>query len=130
MPHTERLGPVDYLQCINMNVVGKDPSHDTSRSIKRAMEFVLRFESSGCVITLEVGSALEGALPGGDMETLSSYLTEHEAVVSGHKSKSDAMDSLFGSNEREEIRHTGSLGGEMKNTEKKLKPLWKVRIAA
>ncbi|KAL7533161.1 hypothetical protein ACHAXR_005856, partial [Thalassiosira sp. AJA248-18] len=119
VPHTERLGPCDYLQCLSF--VGlEDPSPDTVRSIKLAMDFVVKFEASGHVIGLECGGALEGMLAGGEMEKLAGFLREHEAVIQGHKSKGDAMDNLFPDNECEELRHTGSLMGKMKLSHKKL----------
>jgi len=119
VPHTERLGPVDYLQCVSF--VGlEDPSPDTVRSIKLAMDFVRKFEADRHVIELEGGAALEGMLAGEELDKLTAYLREHEAVVRGQKSKSDAMDSLFGGDDREEVRHTGSLMGKMKLSHKKL----------
>lgn len=119
VPHTERLGPIDYLSCVNF--VGCDePSPGSVKSIKLAMNFVRTFEASGCVITLDVGGGLQGALPGGDLTNLTSYLQEHEAVVSGKKSKSEAMNILHPEKELKEVRHTGSRSGDMKATHQKL----------
>lgn len=54
------------------------------------------------------------------METLSTYLQQHEAVVSGRVSTHDALENMYGGDDREEVRHTGSLMGKMKLTHKKL----------
>ena len=63
VPHTERLGPIDYTQCININNM-YGPSEETIKSIKKAIMFCTGFISSGCVINLEAGGALQGGLPG------------------------------------------------------------------
>jgi len=127
VPHTERLGPIDYLSCVNF-VGGDEPSPSTVKSIKIAMKFVRKFEASGCVIMLEVGGGLQGQLPGGDLSNLNHCLQEHEAVVSGRKSMTDytakgtlkAPPNHVHGQEFEEVRHTGARSGDMKATHQKL----------
>lgn len=119
VPHTERLGPIDYTQCININNM-YGPSESTIRSIKKAIMFCTGFISSGYVINLEAGGALQGGLPDGIIETLSTNLQQHESVVRGEISARDAMENMYGNDDREEVRHTGSLMGKMKLTHKKL----------
>ena len=63
VPHTERLGPIDYTTAINLLTI-YEPSPDTIKSIKKAIMFCTGFISSGYVINLEAGGALQGGLPG------------------------------------------------------------------
>lgn len=114
VPHTERLGPVDYLSSLKLCF---DPSPKTVRSLKLAMDFFTRFEASGHVIELECGGALQGMLPGEEIEKLKEHLNAHESVVSGQSSVEEAMDRM-NCNTVEEVRHNGE--GKMKYSHRKL----------
>jgi len=117
VPHTERLGPIDYLQTLNFVAI-EEPTVASVRSIKTAINFLRNFEASGCAIELEVGSAVQGEVPSGQMDKLKRYLREHESVLNGLKSHEEATDVLC-DGDFEEVRHMGTLDGEMKKTRKK-----------
>lgn len=118
VPHTERLGPVDYLACLQM-LGGEEPTLDTVRSLQMGINFAKAFQARSCVITLESGGGLQGGVPGYLLAQVEALLKDHLSVVQGKKSFEEVM---IGSktDSRTELRHCGTLTGEMKDTHKKL----------
>lgn len=121
VPHTERLGPVDYLTCAHLAAGSVDPSTETVQTLNRAIMFGKSFRAKRCVIQLERGVALSGEMPTDMIDRLSVMLQEHRAVLDGRSTKEEAMLRLHPKDEDiPEVRHTGSRLGKMKLSGEKL----------
>mmetsp|Transcript_12582 Transcript_12582/g.25146 ORF Transcript_12582/g.25146 Transcript_12582/m.25146 type:complete len:548 (-) Transcript_12582:73-1716(-) len=119
VPHTERLGPVDFLTCANMALGCEEPSAATVSKLKYALRFGSSFRASGCVVTLADGIQLQGDVPELVMTNIENVLREHERRVAGGDRNDDFRFSTIPDGQ-EEARHTGTRLGEMKLSKRKL----------
>lgn len=113
VPHTERLGPVDYLTSIQMAVGLQNPTVETVHKLKRAIEFGLEFKAAKCAIHMEAGPSLQGELPADILVNVKTCLKNHEHAVATGKSPFDSVEQLK-EPATEEVRHTGTRHGKMK----------------
>lgn len=122
VPHTERLGPYDYLTAIEFHSLCADPSEETIRVIKACLKFFADWKKSGMELRMECGAGLQGECYGlhHRFEKLENTLKDHKDVVSGLITKEDIMNRCKDSDQLEEFRHSGSREGTMKSTHKKL----------
>lgn len=115
VPHTERLGPVDFLTCTNM-ACGFHAAPESVASLKKALSFARQFKANKCIIHMEVGGALEGQLPGDAvLEQLRTSLRHHEQELAGV-----AVERENNVDIRQELRHTGTRMGNMKLSHEKI----------
>ena len=114
VPHTERLGPMDYLSCVNL-VGARQPTPGSVAAFKHALQFAHAFTARGRVLTLEAGGALEGMVADESLYTLQQNLRRHEQLLTGIP-----VDVENDSPKREDLRHTGTLTGKMKPAHDKL----------
>lgn len=121
VPHTERLGPLDYLSCAHLATASQDPTNKTVQILNKAIQFGVGFQASRCAIQLQSGAYLQGEMPTHMIDQLRTTLTEHETVLAGKKTTEEAMAKLHAHNvDHAEFRHEGSRLGKMKNSDKKL----------
>lgn len=120
VPHTERLGPVDYMSCANMAVGNKDPTVEAVQTLKRVILFGKSFRANRCIVQLERGWALSAEIPLDMVENLSARLQEYNSILEGKMTKEEAMVRLRQEADIQEVRHTGSRLGKMKMSDKKL----------
>ncbi len=123
VPHTERLGPIDYFSAIEFHSSCADPSEETIRVIKACLKFFADWKESGMELRMECGGALQGDCYSllHRFENLESALKDHKDVVSGLITREDTiMNRYTDSDQPKEVRHSGSREGTMKSTHKKL----------
>ena len=120
VPHTERLGPVDYMSCAHLAVGYLDPSEKTVQTLKKAIFFGRSFLARRCVIQLQKGLALSGEMPIDMIDKLSATLKEHNAVLNGKMSKEELHARSSAEDDTPEVRHTGTRLGKMKASERKI----------
>lgn len=118
VPHTERMGPNDYMTCANLAVGFQDPSPQTVQTLTKAILFGKNFRSNQCLLQLDGGISLSGEMPPVLIDQLSVTLREHKAILAGEMKG----ESRFNNRNltHAEVRHTGSRLGTMKNSDKKL----------
>ena len=84
VPHTERLGPKDFLTCTNLAAGVLDPSHNTIGWLKTAVAFGKDFQAQNCILELANGEVLLGDIPDeGLLDSLRQSLQQHEQTVAG-----------------------------------------------
>lgn len=118
IPHTERMGPIDYLTCTTMAVSTEEPTVETVRKLRKAIKFCKEFKASNYVIALEGADAgVRGlqseAPPPAVIENLKVLLSKHERVLAGGDPQ--ILDKPLGDH-GEDMRHSGTLTGEMLTT--------------
>eukprot|EP00554_Chaetoceros_debilis_P006062 CAMPEP_0194076180 /NCGR_PEP_ID=MMETSP0149-20130528/3024_1 /TAXON_ID=122233 /ORGANISM="Chaetoceros debilis, Strain MM31A-1" /LENGTH=569 /DNA_ID=CAMNT_0038756851 /DNA_START=66 /DNA_END=1775 /DNA_ORIENTATION=+ len=123
-PHTERLGPIDYFTVIKFHVAGGNPSPDTVRILQGCIHFLENWQAKGMTLQLECGGVLQGETGvGNGVDTWTAALHDHQQVLAGVITRDELMSKedkeKYKTNHKEK-RHTGTRGGKMKSSHKKL----------
>eukprot|EP00592_Proboscia_alata_P008327 CAMPEP_0194356890 /NCGR_PEP_ID=MMETSP0174-20130528/4449_1 /TAXON_ID=216777 /ORGANISM="Proboscia alata, Strain PI-D3" /LENGTH=577 /DNA_ID=CAMNT_0039126673 /DNA_START=248 /DNA_END=1981 /DNA_ORIENTATION=- len=123
VPFIERIGPPDYISCINMSISCQDPSKTTVQALTRVISFGKYYKKNHCVIRLEGkgGFCLSGEIPIDLFDKLSVTLENHKAVLDGRMTKEEFLAQYTPKDaNKPEVRHTGLRQGKMKNSGMKL----------
>jgi hypothetical protein len=115
--HSERLGPMDFLSCVQLALSLETPSPNTVHKFKRALQFAKDFKARGYQLDTEAGPSLASQpFPRVVMAKLEETLAEHEQCVLGGDAPTRNRPPGHASSVGPEFRHAGTRSGDMVDT--------------